>query len=63
VQRLDKTDTLYNVLLDRIGKQIANDKSLNEIKKDLDLPEYKSWSGGKARLDSNIAAAYRELKK
>lgn len=59
----DETDTFYKVLLDRIGKQIAHGKSLNEIKKDLDLPEYKSWSGGKARLDSNIEAAYRELKK
>lgn len=63
VQLLDETDTFYNVLLDRIGKQIAQGKSLDEIKKDPGLPEYKSWSGGKARLDSNIEAAYRELKK
>ena len=63
MQLLDETDTLYNVLLDRIGKEIAQGKSLNEIKRDPGLPEYKSWSGGKAQLDSNIEAAYRALKK
>jgi cyclase len=62
VQLLDETDKFYNVLLDRICKQIAQGKSLDEIKKDPGLPEYKNWSGGKARLDSNIEAAYRELK-
>jgi hypothetical protein len=63
VQLLDETDTLYNVLLDRIGKEIAQGKSLNEIKRDPDLPEYKSWSGEKARLDYKIEAAYSEVKK
>ena len=27
-----------------------------------DLPGYKTWSGGKSRLDTNIEAAYRALK-
>jgi hypothetical protein len=62
VQLLDETDTLYNFLLDRIGKEIAQGKSLNEIKRDPNLPEYKSWSG-EARLDSNIEAASGEFKK
>lgn len=63
VQLLDETDKFYDVLLDRVGKQIAQGKSLEEIKKNPDLPEYKSWSGGKSRLDTNIEAAYRALKK
>ncbi len=63
VQLLDETDTFYDVLLDRVGKQMAQGKSLDEIKKDPGLPEYNSWTGGKPRLDTNIEAAYRALKK
>jgi hypothetical protein len=63
VELLDETDKFYDVLLDRVGKQIAQGKSLDEIKKDPGLPEYTNWTGGKARLDTNIEAAYRELKK
>jgi glyoxylase-like metal-dependent hydrolase (beta-lactamase superfamily II) len=62
VQLLDETDKFYDVLLERVGKQIAQGKSVDEIKKDPGLPEYKSWSGGKERLDTNIEAAYRALK-
>jgi cyclase len=62
VQLLDETDKFYDVLLERVGKQIAQGKSLEEIKKDPALSEYKSWSGGKERLDTNIEAAYRALK-
>jgi Zn-dependent hydrolases, including glyoxylases len=62
VQLLDETDKFYEVLLERVGKQITQGKSLEEIKKDPGLPEYKSWSGGKERLDTNIEAAYRALK-
>ena len=63
VQLLDETDTFYDVLVDRVGKQMAQGKSLDEIKKDPGLPEYNSWTGGKPRLDTNIEAAYRALKK
>ncbi len=63
VQLLDETDAFYDVLLDRVGKLMAEGKSLDEIKKNLRLPEYQSWSGGKERLNTNIEAAYRALKK
>jgi hypothetical protein len=63
VQLLTETDTFYNVLLDRVGKMITEGKSLDEIKTSLRLPEYQSWSGGKERLDTNIEAAYRAIKK
>lgn len=63
VQFLDDTDKFYDVLLERVGKQLAQGKSLEEIKKNPDLPEYKTWSGGQSRLDTNIEAAYRSLKK
>ncbi|HEX7230596.1 MAG TPA: hypothetical protein VF452_09395 [Candidatus Binatia bacterium] len=63
VELLDETHKFYNVLLDRVGKQIAEGKSLEEIKKNPGLPEYTSWSGGQARLYTNIEAAYRALTK
>jgi cyclase len=63
VQLLNDTDTFYDVLLDRVGKMMAEGKSLDEIKASLRLPEYESWSGGKERLDTNIEAAYRAIKK
>jgi len=63
VQLLDETDTIYGILLDRVGNQMAQGKSLDEIKVELRLPEYQNWSGGKERLDTNIEAAYRALKK
>ena len=42
---------------------IADGRSLEETKKTLRLPEYQHWSGGKERLDTNIEAAYRALKR
>lgn len=63
VQLLEETDTFYDVLLGRVGKVMAEGKSLDEIKKTLRLPEYEGWSGGKQRLDTNIDAAYRAIKK
>jgi cyclase len=62
VQLLNETDTFYDVLLDRVGKMMSEGKSLDEIKASLRLPEYQ-WSGGKRRLDTNIEAAYRSIKK
>ena len=63
VQLLTETETFYDLLLDRVGKMITEGKSLDEIKASLRLPEYQSWSGGKERLDTNIEAAYRAIKK
>lgn len=63
VQLLTETEAFYDVLLDRVGKMIAEGKSLDEIKAGLRLAEYQSWSGGKERLDTNIEAAYRAIKK
>jgi glyoxylase-like metal-dependent hydrolase (beta-lactamase superfamily II) len=63
VQLLDETDKFYDVLLERVGKQIAEGKSVEEIKNNPGLSEFKNWTGGKTRLDTNIEAAYRGLKK
>jgi hypothetical protein len=42
---------------------VGQGKSLEAVKTELRLAEYQSWSGGKERLDSNIAAAFRAVKK
>jgi cyclase len=64
VQLLDETDRFYDVLVAQVGKMAREGKSLDEIKKSVSLPEeYKGWSGGKERLDTNIEAAYRAVKK
>ena len=63
MQLLNESETFYDVLLDRVGKMITEGKSLDEIKGSLRLPEYQSWSGGKERLDTNLEAAYRAIKK
>jgi hypothetical protein len=36
-------------------------KSLDQIKKELQMPEYEDW-GGKDRFPNNIEAAYRAVK-
>jgi len=61
VELLDETDRFYDDLLDRVGKPARKGKSLDAIKKELHMPEYQSWSGGKERLDTNIDAGYRAL--
>ena len=42
---------------------MAQGKSAEQIEKELRRLEYQSWSGGKERLDTNIDAAHRALKK
>jgi hypothetical protein len=46
----------------RVGEMAAQGKSLDEVKKELKMPEYIDWRG-QDRLDVNIDAAYRTLKK
>jgi hypothetical protein len=63
VQILDETDKFYDVLLERMRKMVQDGIPLDMIKKNLRMPEYDAWSGGKERLDTNIEAAYRAVKK
>ena len=49
VQWLEETDRFYDVLLERVGKMVGEGKSLDDIKKELRLPEeYKGWSAEKS---------------
>jgi hypothetical protein len=46
----------------RVGEMAAQGKSLDEIKKDLKMPEYADWQG-QDRLPLNVEVAYRSVKK
>jgi hypothetical protein len=51
----------YTTLLQRVGQMVKQEKSLDEIKKELRMPEYDDWQG-KDRFPNNIEAAYRAVK-
>jgi cyclase len=47
----------YALLVDRVGQMVKDGKSLDQIQKDLRMPEYDQWMG-KDRIPGNITAAY-----
>jgi hypothetical protein len=46
----------------RVGEMAAQGKSLDEIKKELKMPEYADWAG-QNNLPQNITVAYESIKK
>ncbi len=61
VEILDNMERYYTLLLERVRQMTRQGKSLDEIKKELKMPEYGDWEG-KDRFPSNIEAAYRAVK-
>lgn len=61
VKILEDMENYYNLLLERVGQLAKQGKSLDEIKKELRMPETADWEG-KDRYPNNIEAAYRALK-
>jgi len=61
VKIFEDTEQYYAVLLDRVGKMAREGKSLDQIKKELKMPEYDDWAT-KERIPSNIEAAYKVVK-
>jgi cyclase len=61
VQILDNMERYYNLLVDRVKQMAQQGKSLDQIKKELKMPEYEDWEG-KDRFPNNIEAAYRAVK-
>jgi hypothetical protein len=55
------TGKYYVLLVERVGKMAAEGKSLDEIKKELKMPEYDHWAT-KERFPSNVEAAYKVVK-
>jgi cyclase len=58
----DEYEGYYTLLLKRMGEMAAKGKSLDEIKKELKMPEYADWNG-QDRLGVNIDAAWKSVKK
>jgi cyclase len=58
----DEYEGFYTLLMKRVGEMAAQGKSLDEIKKELKMPEYADWQG-QDRLAVNIDAAWKSVKK
>jgi cyclase len=58
----DEYEAFYTLLLQRVGDMARQGKSLEQIKKELKMPEYAEWAG-QERLGVNIDVAYKSLQK
>jgi cyclase len=58
----DEYEAFFTLLTERVGEMAAKGSSLDQIKKELKLPEYADWAG-QDRLGLYIDAAYRSVKK
>jgi len=58
VKIFEDTEKYYALLIERVGKAVKEGKSLDEIKKEVKMPEYASWAS-QDRFPTNIDAAYK----
>jgi cyclase len=56
----DDSQRYYELLLERVGSMVREGKSLDQIKRELRMPEYADWSY-QERMPTNIEAAYRAV--
>jgi len=61
VKIFEDSETYYTLLLERVGKLAKEGKSLDQIKKEVRMPEYEHW-GAQERFPTNVEAAYRAVK-
>jgi cyclase len=54
----DDTERYYALLVERVGKLVKEGKSLDEIKKEVRMPEYAQWAS-QERFPTNVEAAYK----
>jgi cyclase len=60
VKIFEDGEAYYALLLDRVGAMVKAGKSLDDIKKEVKMPEYASW-GSQDRFPTNVEAAYRAV--
>ena len=60
VKIFEDGEKYYALLLDRVGAMMKDGKSLDDIKRDLHMPEYAAWAS-QDRMPTNADAAYRML--
>jgi cyclase len=56
----DDSQRYYELLLERVGIMVREGRSLDQIKRELRMPEYADWSY-QERMPTNIEAAYRAV--
>ena len=56
----DDGEKYYALLMQRVDALMKQGKSLDDIKKELKMPEYASW-GNQERMPTNVDAAYKAL--
>jgi len=61
VKIFEDSEKYYALLLERVGKLAKEGKSLDQIKKEVRMPEYESWAT-QERFPTNVEAAYRAVK-
>ena len=60
VKIFEDGEKYYALLLDRVGAMVKAGKSLDDIKKEVKMPEYSSW-GSQDRFPTNVEAAYKAV--
>lgn len=58
VKIFEDTEKYYALLVERVGKAVKEGKTLDEIKKEVRMPEYAHWAS-QDRFPTNIEAAYK----
>src|SRR5437899_8788424 len=61
VKIFEDSEKYYALLLDRVGRLAKEGKSLDQIKKEVRMPEYEHWAA-QERFPTNVEAAYRAVK-
>src|SRR6266568_3716920 len=61
VKIFEESEKYYALLLDRVGRLAREGKSLDQIKKEVRMPEYEHWAA-QERFPTNVEAAYRAVK-
>src|SRR6202043_2387303 len=60
VKIFEDGEKYYALLLDRVSAMVKAGKSLDDIKKEVKMPEYSSW-GSQDRFPTNVEAAYKAV--
>jgi hypothetical protein len=61
VKIFEDSEKYYALLLERVGRLAKEGKSLDQIKKEVRMPEYGHWAA-QERFPTNVEAAYRVVK-
>src|SRR5436309_1776759 len=61
VKTFEDSEKYYALLLERVSRLAKEGKPLDQIKKEVGMPEYENWAA-QERFPTNVEAAYRAVK-